>query len=278
MKIYTLIEDSRKRGSGFLFEHGLSLYFELRGRRILFDTGASGSFIYNATLLGIDLSRVDICVISHAHNDHAGGLSYFLDINKDAKVYMKSAAQGDYYVKKLFKTMQCGIDPAIFKQYADRIVLIDDDTPLAPGITVANVNQHRHLPAFCSLMVKNKSGRLEADDLSHELFLAVDTGDGTVVLTGCSHHGLINILMTASEKFGRVDGVVGGFHLDGCKSLGVRWNKEPAAEIRAIAKYLNQNRIRSAYTGHCTGEKPFEKLELLSRVKKIRSGDVINLP
>ena len=67
MKIYTLIEDTKPSGTAYLYEHGLSLYFEHGGKRILFDTGASDRFVYNATLLGLDLVKVDCCVISHAH-------------------------------------------------------------------------------------------------------------------------------------------------------------------------------------------------------------------
>ena len=60
MKIYTLIENTKPKGSAFLCEHGLSLYFEHNKKRILFDTGSSDTFIYNATLLGIDLAKVDV--------------------------------------------------------------------------------------------------------------------------------------------------------------------------------------------------------------------------
>ncbi|MDD5018783.1 MAG: MBL fold metallo-hydrolase, partial [Eubacteriales bacterium] len=93
----------------------------------------------------------------------------------------------------------------------------------------------------------------------------------------CSHHGIINILMTAAEKFGGVSGVIGGFHLNGIRCYGFRRKKEPYAEMRAIAKYLKSNKIKNIYTGHCTGEKPLEKLELLARVKKMHSGDIIEV-
>ena len=74
MKIFTLIEDGKHPDTALLKEHGLSLYFKHGNTRILFDTGASDAFIYNATLLGIDLFKVDVCVLSHVHRDHIGGL------------------------------------------------------------------------------------------------------------------------------------------------------------------------------------------------------------
>lgn len=277
MKIFTLIEDSKGEHSGCVAEHGLSLYFERGGKRILFDTGASDSFIYNATLLGIDLLKVDVCVISHAHSDHAGGLKAFLAINNTAKVYMKKEAEGDYYIKRMFKLRKVGIDPEIFEQYSDRIEFIEEDTEIAEGVYAACIDKHRHYPHFTSLMFKKRDGELLRDDLSHELFVAVKDKEGVLVLTGCSHQGVLNILMTAQEKFGNVEGVIGGFHLDGRKRFGWRRKKESGAELNAIVKYLEKNKIKKIYTGHCTGEKAQEKLELFARANKMYAGKVIEV-
>ena len=277
MKVYTLIQEHKRKNTAFTIEHGLSLYFEYGKSRILFDTGASDSFIYNATLLGIDLSKVDVCVISHAHASSTGGLAHFLSINDRATVYMKHAARGDYYIKKLFGTEKTSIDASLFQKYSDRLRLIESDTQIADGVIASNINKYRHYPLFSTIMYKKQNDALVRDDLAHELFVAVKTDSGVVVLTGCSHHGVINILKTADEKFGRVSGVIGGFHLSGTHCLGFQRKKEPAIEIRAIAKYFASNRIKNVYTGHGTGAKQFEKLELHGRVKKIHSGDIVEL-
>ncbi len=87
------------------------MYFEHGEKRILFDTGASDKFIYNATLLGIDLHKVDTCIISHPHNDHTGGLKSFLEINRNARVVIKRAAQGDFYTKRGHKMIRTGLEP-----------------------------------------------------------------------------------------------------------------------------------------------------------------------
>ncbi len=277
MKVFTLIEDSRKEHSGLAAEHGLSLYFKQGGKRILFDTGASGLFVYNATLMGIDLSNVDICVISHAHSDHAGGLKHFLELNSKAKVYMRKEAAGDYYIKRMFKLCKAGIEPEIFEQYRDRIVFIEQDTEIAEGVYAAGIDKHRNYPGFTSLMYKMQDSRLVRDDLAHELFLAVKSRDGVVVLTGCAHKGVLNILMTAKEKFGDIKGVIGGFHLDGKERFGTIRKRVPDMELKAISKYINNNRIKNVYTGHCTGEKAQERLELFARVKKLYTGEVIEI-
>ena len=78
-------------------EHGLSLYIEANGLRILFDAGQSDAFAENAQRLGVDLSGVDLAVLSHGHYDHGGGLMRFLELNDHAPVYVSSHAFGGHY-------------------------------------------------------------------------------------------------------------------------------------------------------------------------------------
>ena len=179
MKIYTLVEGSRRKGAGFLPDDGLSLYFEYGAHRVLFDTGASDAFIYNATLLGIDLSKVDTCVISHAHSHHTGGLFHFLEINSFATVWMKRAARGDFCIRRPARMEPHGINPELFQKYGERIRFIDDDTQLFEGVTATGISNHRKLPAYASLLYEQREGEFVHDTLEHELFLAVRTDAGT---------------------------------------------------------------------------------------------------
>jgi|AGTN01.3.fsa_nt_gi Metal-dependent hydrolases of the beta-lactamase superfamily II len=277
MRIYTLVERNRRKGAAFLSDEGLSLYFEHGKHRILFDTGASDKFIFNATLLGIDLSKVDACIISHAHAHHTGGLPHFLEINSHATVYMKSEARGDYYIRLPFRMEQCGIDRELFHKYEDRIRFIDDDTEIFEGITAAGIRNHRKPPLFTTLLYERRGDEFVRDSLAHELYLAVRTGSGTVVLTGSSYNGVINILQCAEDKFGAVSGIVGGFHLNGARRFGVRYRPEPAGEIRAIAKYLYAHRIKRIYSGFYTGRDAMEKLELLTPALRLFAGDVVDV-
>ena len=91
MKCTVLVENT-SLNEHYRCEHGLSLFIETAGQRILFDTGQSDLFAENAEKLGVDLSQVDFAVISHGHYDHGGGIQKFLDINHSAPVYIHEDA------------------------------------------------------------------------------------------------------------------------------------------------------------------------------------------
>ena len=96
MKITALLENTAS-DCCMLTEHGLSLYIEAQGKKILFDMGQTDLFYKNALTLGIDLAEVDIAILSHGHYDHGGGLEKFLEINKKAPIYVSSRAFEPHY-------------------------------------------------------------------------------------------------------------------------------------------------------------------------------------
>ena len=97
MKITTLIENTKSEGTPFAIGHGLGLYMETDGLKLLFDNGPDDSFVENAALLGIDLTEVDLYVLSHAHYDHGGGLCTFLSMNSKATVWLSRFASDQCY-------------------------------------------------------------------------------------------------------------------------------------------------------------------------------------
>ena len=138
MKVTTLLENKTACDT-LRCEHGLSLYVETETHKILFDSGASDAFWENARALGIDLTQVDVAFLSHAHNDHCGGLLTFLAGNRTARVYLQKEAFGDYYVVTPEKCEFIGLDPKLHA-YADRFVMaegvtrIDEELTLFSGI------------------------------------------------------------------------------------------------------------------------------------------------
>ena len=97
MKIISLLENTSERDD-VKTEHGLSLYIETNGHRILFDMGQTDLFYENASTLGVDLSLVDLAVLSHGHYDHGGGLRKFLEVNSTAPIYLRKEAFLPYYI------------------------------------------------------------------------------------------------------------------------------------------------------------------------------------
>ena len=237
-------------------EHGLSILLETTGERggvrrsqterhkILLDTGASDVFIRNAGLLGIDLSDVDYVFISHGHSDHAGGLRYFLEHNRLAKVIVSpDAMNGKFFSKRgnlhSITTEWPEIDD-------DRLILIDQTREIAEGFhVIAHISQIHPMPkGNQNLYVQDAHGDYIHDDFRHELALYIDG----LLFTGCAHSGLENILSACPWP---VHTVVGGFHLlDG---------QETDDEIEALAQRLKAKYPETLfYTSHCTGDNVFE--------------------
>ena len=97
MNVTVLMENTALEGCGLTPEAGLSLYIDFQGRSLLLDAGSSGRFAYNAQVLGVDLSQVELAVLSHGHYDHGDGLRRFFQLNGHANVYARPGADGPYF-------------------------------------------------------------------------------------------------------------------------------------------------------------------------------------
>ena len=226
MKVVILMENSTCRDT-VACAHGLSMYIETDKHKILFDMGPDAQFIDNAKALGVDLTQVDIAFLSHAHNDHCGGLEAFLKLNDRAKVYMQKAVWGQYYVVTPSKCAYIGMD-AVLKNYAN-------DT------------------------LREKVGEdYPRDTFRHEQDLLVTENGKTALFAGCAHCGIVNILKSAEDVLGRApDAVFAGFHLYN-PSLG---KSEPDELVDAVGEKLRGDKVAHYFTGHCTGKEAYERLK-----------------
>lgn len=256
MIIKTLVENtsaSEVLGS----EHGLSLYIETKHHKLLFDTGASTLFAENARKMQIDLSKVDLLVISHGHYDHGGGLKAFLDLNSHAKIYLNKNAFGDYYSRRPNgEKKYIGLDKTLLPNdrfaFVEGQLFIDEELELFSGVNGTRLNPSGNKDLFI------KDGEaFKLDDFSHEQNLIIKENGNTVLVAGCAHNGIVNILEHFhAGKNRQPSHVVGGFHLYN-RSADQYENPSVIAEIGSYL--LGTGAL--FYTGHCTGVKAYEQLK-----------------
>ena len=255
MKVVILIDNNPDPKGEYLTEHGISIYFEADGLKWLFDVGASPNFGINARKMGIDVKEVDYLILSHAHRDHTGGLEYFLRKNKKARVIMAPLSSGQLFVsyrKEIHHDIT--INQKVIADFADRFIFADSDLSLSPNVTIIrNIPKIDPLPKANSLLFQTNGEVERADDFRHEVALAVKTTAGIVLFSGCSHHGILNILRAASLTFKqeKIIATIGGTHLLDNDWYSLFETTEEVTEMANVIslKYPDMQLI----TGHCTG-------------------------
>ena len=263
MEVTSLIDHIRARGNkGIVTEWGLSLHVKCNDFSILFDMGSSGHFTDNATVLGVDIRAVELAVLSHGHYDHGGGLRGFLATNAAAVVHMGKGADADLYAKLLGFKRYVGLEKAVFHLYRDRIRFLDATTEIRKGVfAIIPIKESYAPPKGNRFLFRRRGSTLSLDDFSHELALAVEQDGGIVVLTGCSHHGSLNILAAVSDALPDrpIKAMFGGLHL---VSVPLSWSlSEREESVRALGQAFLQSRVERFYTSHCTGLKGYRILK-----------------
>ena len=267
----TILYDAFGTALNFTKDWGFSAYIEYRGKRILFDTGDDAQiFARNVKAAGVNLAELDFVVISHRHLDHTAGLSYLLSINPRVRIYAPKESFGvfgsslpsSFYRKDESLPSQMryydGVPPETMTfgsaWPAAKFEMIDKAVEVAPGIHILS-------------LVSDKPGTRELRELS----LAIETQEGVVIIAGCSHPGIDQIVEAAASIDSRVALVMGGFHLPAA----------PDAEIARIASTLKDSRkVDRLAPGHCTGEPAFALFRKMWGERYVYAGvgSVIELP
>ena len=271
MRIVNLIEDT-VGAEGLHHEHGLSFYIETEKHKILLDTGLTGAFIENAKKLGIDLTKIDMVVLSHGHYDHAGGILPFVKINPNAKIYMQKTAGGDYYNLRDDSEKYIGIDKEILN--LPQVHFLSGDYRIDEEIYVfTDILGRKYWPKSNMLLKEKVDERFIQDSFAHEQCLVISENHEYVLLSGCAHNGILNILEAYQERFeGMPDKVISGFHM----AKNEDYTQEEIEIIEDTARELKKLHTKF-YTGHCTGEAAFALMKKIMKKQLtfVHSGDEI---
>jgi 7,8-dihydropterin-6-yl-methyl-4-(beta-D-ribofuranosyl)aminobenzene 5'-phosphate synthase len=218
-------------------------------KKVLFDTGQSGLFYQNAVKMGVDLSQVEIVVISHGHYDHTGGLVKFLEINNNALIYIREEA----LQTKTHKGRYIGMPKEILAeaQSNGRVIYTKDSvTPLTSNLSIISTPV-RDLPQMAGFYTEEQ-GLLGPDLFKDEQYLVYDHGGGTTLITGCSHKGIVSIIEDCEAITGtKVLEVAGGLHTSGSS----------AGEVSGLSAKLLKTSIQKFAAGHCTGIESYAVLK-----------------
>lgn len=272
MKVTVLMENSTP-SARFAARHGLSLFLETDSARILFDVGPDEAFLENAHAAGVDVSTAQTVVISHGHSDHGGGLNTYLDATArtapSAPIYVRDGAFVPHVAGTPERHNDIGLDPALAEN--PRVVLTQDQLALGEDLLLFSAVDIKHpIVKSNGVLLEETEAGFMPDPFRHEQSLLITEGQRHLLVSGCSHCGILNIMDKAERIAGApLDVVVGGFHL-----MDPGSGKVEASEFtRELAKELAARKARY-YTFHCTGIDAFALLrdELGERISYLYAG------
>jgi 7,8-dihydropterin-6-yl-methyl-4-(beta-D-ribofuranosyl)aminobenzene 5'-phosphate synthase len=211
---FTILYDNYLHKEGTKPDWGFSCLIEGTEKTILFDTGTNPEILmHNIGQLEVDLKDVEQIVISHNHHDHTGGLNAVLEKNHEVSVYLPVSFPYEFVRNVETKKAQ--------------VISVDEPVEICQNVYSTG----------------------EMGDQIKEQSLILNTEKGLIIVTGCSHQGIVAILKKAKELFDRpIHLVFGGFH------LGAKTN----AELEEIIRNFKEIGVEKCGATHCTGDKAIE--------------------
>ena len=245
----TALMDNRLTGrKDLLCEHGLSMLASGHGKRILFDCGSSEKMLYNAKKLGVDLGKLDAVVLSHAHYDHAGGFRYLAERYPVARVFTGPGFFEEKYAvgDNCFKNLSAGFDRAFLAEQGIGHAVVQGAEAICPGVwAVSGFPRREPAETIPKRFVHLTEAGLVPDDFRDELCLALETGEGIVLLVGCAHPGILNMARHVAAVLGKpIRAVLGGTHL----------SEADPARVQRTVEGLLQMGVTLLGLSHCSGE------------------------
>ena len=241
MKLKVLVDNNTFTDMYYLGEPAVSYYIEDAEDKILFDAGYSDAFLKNAEKMNIDIASINKVVISHGHDDHTKGLTYFL--NKKSNIVLISHPESFNY-----KEDDAGLyigSPLLKEELSELCNLKLSKEPIKVSKNIIYLGQIPNSNEFEPRYTIGKSinnGKKIEDNIEEDSAIVYKGESGLFIITGCSHSGICNIIEYAKKvcNDNKIFGVIGGFHLF-----------DNDDRLKKTINYLKENNIKYLYPCHC---------------------------
>jgi len=254
----TILNDN-EAGNNYEAEYGLSFLVEDE-KKILFDAGPSDVFLRNAKKLGVNLDDIDFIVLSHGHWDHGNGLKFIK--NK------KLICHPECFIKRYRKNDDSYIGlPFTLEQAKNNFDLILSKKPYKISENIVFLGEIPRKNDFEAKKTAFYKENNEEDFVTDDSAIAIKSNKGLIIIAGCSHAGICNIIEYAKKVTGskKVHAVIGGFHL----------RKTDEVTDKTI-EYFRKEKIERIYPSHCVHPLVLEKFSEKLNAGRIKSGDILN--
>ncbi|ABO50884.1 beta-lactamase domain protein [Desulforamulus reducens MI-1] len=274
MQLTVLVDNNTIIDRYLIGEPGLSFFLETGGKRILFDTGYSDAFIQNAGKIGINLRVLDYVVLSHGHMDHTWGLDPLIRLYTEAIIenqagMLKPVVVGHsdvFYSKRLKGMGEIGSTVAKSKlsQHFELKLLKNPLWLTEKLVFLGEIPRTYEFEAKTPLGTVLKKSHEEEDFLLDDTALAYKAKDGLVIIVGCSHSGICNIVEYAKKvcQDERVLDIIGGFHL----------LSPPRSQMDGVKDYLRTLQPKEVHACHCTDLQAKIELSEVVNLKEVGVG------
>jgi 7,8-dihydropterin-6-yl-methyl-4-(beta-D-ribofuranosyl)aminobenzene 5'-phosphate synthase len=271
MKVHVLVDNNTLIDRYYLAEPGFSALIEESQCRILFDTGYSDIFIRNSQKMGLDLSHLNFLALSHSHMDHTWGLDPLVRYYSELKTAGISCSKPTIIAHS--QTFISVIDENFGElgsllskeKLAKHFQLELTDKPMWLTDRLVFLGQIPRKNEFESMLkFGKKDGSDEADWVIEDSALAYKSDNGLVIITGCSHAGICNIIEYAKEVCDetQVHDVLGGLHL-----------QQPSPEqMQGTLDYIKKLNLKQIHACHCTDLQSKIALSQVVEIKEVGVG------